>query len=260
MTAIITLLALFTVSTIVTKVASAWLMATGMSARYARFQARSAFTGVGFTTTEAESVVNHPVRRRVITRLMLMGNLGVGAIIASLVLSYDGAGSAGTAHRTVLLVVGGLIVVAFARSTTVDRALVAATRRIMRAGHGGSSPDRATIANVGGDYDVVELAVHDDDWMCGRTLADLRPKDEGVIILGVERKGIFAGDLDKEDRLADGDIVVVFGRREAIEELDDRRRGIGGELAHVDRVSEHRSRRLSIDPDTHGRAEREPTR
>lgn len=245
MTAIITLLALFAVSTIITKVAAAWLMATGMSARYARFQARSAFTGVGFTTTEAEAVVNHPIRRRVITRLMLLGNLGVGAIVASLVISYDGAGGAGTARRTVLLVVGGIAVLLFSRSTTVDRALVAITRRILRTGHGGSSPDRATIAHVGGDYDVVELAVHDDDWMCGRALAELRLKDEGIVVLGVERDGMFDGDLDKDDQVDAGDIVVVFGRRGSIEALDDRRRGIGGELSHVDRVSEHRARRRS---------------
>ena len=37
-------------------------VATGTSSELARFQARSAFTGVGFTTSEAESVVLHPVR------------------------------------------------------------------------------------------------------------------------------------------------------------------------------------------------------
>jgi len=34
--------------------------ATGLSRESARFQARSALTGGGFTTTESEAVVRHP--------------------------------------------------------------------------------------------------------------------------------------------------------------------------------------------------------
>lgn len=238
MSAIITLLALFAVSTVVTKTASAWLMATGLSARNARFHARSAFTGVGFTTSEAEVVVNHPIRRRVITTLMLLGNLGVGAVVAGLVVSYDGADTGATAQRTALLVVGGLAILAISRSTRVDNALVALTRRMLEVGHGGSSPDRSTLVSVGGHHDVVELAVNDGDWMCGRSLDELRLKDEGVMVLGIERDGLFVAGIDKETTVSVGDVVVVFGPRPVIEELDHRRAGVGGELAHVDRVVE----------------------
>ncbi len=238
MSAIITLLALFAVSTVVTKTASAWLMATGLSARNARFHARSAFTGVGFTTSEAEVVVNHPVRRRVITTLMLIGNLGVGAVVAGLVVSYNGADGGDTAQRTALLIVGGLAIVAVARSTRIDNALVALTRRILEVGHGGSSPDRSTLVSIGGHHDVVELGVNTGDWMCGRSLDELRLKDEGVVVLGIERDGLFVSEIDKETVVGAGDVVVVFGPRPVIEELDDRRAGVGGELAHVDRVVE----------------------
>ncbi len=43
-------------------------MMTGLSWDAASFQSYSAFFGVGFTTREAELVVNHPIRRRIITR------------------------------------------------------------------------------------------------------------------------------------------------------------------------------------------------
>ena len=39
------------------------LQRTGLSREAATFQAQSAFMGVGFTTSESESLVNHPVRR-----------------------------------------------------------------------------------------------------------------------------------------------------------------------------------------------------
>ncbi|HUW03445.1 MAG TPA: hypothetical protein VMW08_13900, partial [Acidimicrobiales bacterium] len=64
-------------SLLVTRVATVMLTLTGMSRESARFQARSAFSGTGFTTTESESVVNHPVRRRIILSLILLGNAGI---------------------------------------------------------------------------------------------------------------------------------------------------------------------------------------
>lgn len=39
---------------------------TGLDINIARFQALSAFTGTSFTTKEAEDVVDHPQRRRII--------------------------------------------------------------------------------------------------------------------------------------------------------------------------------------------------
>lgn len=41
---------------------------TGLSTDVAAFQAQSAFSGAGFTTSESESIVNHPVRRKIICK------------------------------------------------------------------------------------------------------------------------------------------------------------------------------------------------
>lgn len=47
-----------------TRIATGVLIATGVPPTSTAFQARSAFSGAGFTTTESENVVNHPVRRQ----------------------------------------------------------------------------------------------------------------------------------------------------------------------------------------------------
>lgn len=89
MTPIITLLVVLSVSLLVTRVATVALTFTGLSREHAKFQARSAWTGCGYTTSEAEDIVNHPVRRRIIMMLMFAGNAGVvatlGAMLASMV-------------------------------------------------------------------------------------------------------------------------------------------------------------------------------
>ncbi|MGI9432114.1 MAG: potassium transporter TrkA, partial [Myxococcota bacterium] len=83
----ISLLLILGTSMILTRIAAVALEHTGLSQAAARFQARSAFTGTGFTTAEAEQVVGHPVRRRIIMWLMLVGNVGIVSAMAALLLS-----------------------------------------------------------------------------------------------------------------------------------------------------------------------------
>ena len=67
----------------VTRVATSPCPFTGLSREFARFQARSAYMGVGFTTRESEQIMEHPVRRRIIMVLMYTGNAGLVAAVAS---------------------------------------------------------------------------------------------------------------------------------------------------------------------------------
>jgi len=75
-----TLLVVF-VSFLIVRAAAIALMMTGMDRKRAVFQALSAFSGTGFTTKEAEFVVNNPVRRRIVSWLMILGNAGIVTVI-----------------------------------------------------------------------------------------------------------------------------------------------------------------------------------
>src|SRR5919108_324765 len=99
MYAIGSLLVVIAIGLLVTRIATVMLIATGLSRETARFQARSAFTGSGFTTSEAEAVVSHPVRRRIVATLMLLGNAGIVTVVGSLVLGFAGGDSSGRASR-----------------------------------------------------------------------------------------------------------------------------------------------------------------
>jgi hypothetical protein len=66
MIAALTLFAVLTLSVLVIRTGAVALRLTGLPEEPARFQARSAFTGTGFTTSESEAIVNHPVRRRIV--------------------------------------------------------------------------------------------------------------------------------------------------------------------------------------------------
>ena len=134
MVALASLLIILALGLLITRVATGILEATGMSKSAARFQARSAFTGSGFTTRESESVVDHPVRRKVIMWLMLRGNAGIVAAAGSLIIGFRGSGS--DAWRLLELGLGLLCFVFISRSRWVDRHLTRgiAIDRVRRVG------------------------------------------------------------------------------------------------------------------------------
>src|SRR5699024_9833199 len=88
MIAAISLFIVVFLSVLITRIATIALTHTGLSRESARFQARSALTGSGFTTSESEKVVSHPVRRRIILLLMLIGNAGIVTAVSSLILTF----------------------------------------------------------------------------------------------------------------------------------------------------------------------------
>ena len=74
---VILLIIFICISYLIVRVGAIALEMTGMDKAKARFQALSAFSGTGFTTREAEMVVNHPRRRKIATYLMILGNAGI---------------------------------------------------------------------------------------------------------------------------------------------------------------------------------------
>lgn len=231
MAALLIALAVVLLSLIVTRVATIALSLTGLSRESARFQARSAFSGVGFTTSEAESVVGHPVRRRIVLTLMLLGSAGIVGAIASLIISFGGAGSGEGLRRAALLVVGLALILWLARSRWFDRRLSTLIGRVMRARHL-DARDYARLLDIAGGYTVVELQAQEGDWLTGHTLADLRLRDEGVAVLGIHRRDrSYLGVPDRSTVIDPGDTVIIYGREERIAEIDRRRRDAAGERA-----------------------------
>ena len=85
---IILIIVVVFINVMIRKVAAVALGITGLDQPTADFQALSALTGTGFTTREAESVMIHPMRRRIISLLMIIGNAGTVAVIAGLIFSF----------------------------------------------------------------------------------------------------------------------------------------------------------------------------
>jgi len=233
------LLVILALGLIIVRVATAILEATGMSEQAARFQARSAFTSSGFTTRESESVVEHPIRRKVVMWLMLLGNAGLVAAAGSLIVGFHGSGS--DSWRILELAVILLAFVFVSRSRWIDRRMTSGIARVLNRFTDLPERDADSLIQLAGGYSVSELAVQDGDWIAGRTLADTVLRDEGVIVLGVRRdSGRYLGLPTGDTRVDVGDTLIVYGASKALDELDRRPAGELGNRQHRLAARRHR--------------------
>lgn len=251
MLAIASLLLVITISLLVTRIATVILTATGMSRSAARFQARSAFSGTGFTTSEAERVVDHPLRRKVIATLMLLGNAGIVAAASTTILGFRGGAFGKEWWRVVELVAGLLALIFLSRSRWVDRRLTSAIAKGLRRYRNFPTRDLAALLNLAGPYAVSELAINPDDWVANRSLGDLGLRDEGVVVLGINRAGgAYSGAPTGNTVVRPHDVLVVYGRAEHLRELDNRPAGKDGDLAHRAAVAlQNRTERAELEDD-----------
>lgn len=239
MVAITTLLLVMALSLVITRVATVVLTATGMSRQSARFQARSAFTGAGFTTSESERVVDHPLRRKVIMTLMLLGNAGIVAAASSAILGLrNGAVGAGW-WRILELVLGMLALISISRSRWVDQRLTRVISRLLRRYTDLPTRDSDNLLSLGGTYAVSELAARPGDWVVGRALGELELRSEGVIVLGITRAdGSYLAVPQAETVVAAGDNLVIYGDQQRVRDLDERRAGPEGDRRHAAAVQQ----------------------
>jgi hypothetical protein len=225
-TALFTLLSVLFLSLAVTRVATIALSLTGLSRESARFQARSAFTGAGFTTSESEMVVRHPVRRRIVMLLMLLGNAGIVAAVGSLLLTFVDAAPANWAIRVAVLGGGLLFLWFLATSSAVDRVVSRVTTWALRRWTHVDVTDYAELLHIAGDHRVVELSVEEGGWLAGRTLDEINLRDKGMLALGIERPDrSFVGVPPLETRIEIGDRLTIYGRVDALHMLDAGPRG-----------------------------------
>lgn len=242
MTALLTLIVVLAVSLLITRIATVALTLTGLARETARFQARSAFTGSGFTTSESELVVRHPVRRRIVMLLMLLGNAGVVAVVGSFLLAFIQVEQSGQWLPRLLVLAAGLLAVwVLATSSWVDHVISGVTTWALRRWTDLELRDYSELLHLGGEYRVVELQVQPGDWLADKSLAQLDLRREGMMVLAVERPtGTFSGVPTASTVVRAGDVLVVYGRTSALDELDRRRAGPAGRSARASAVAEQR--------------------
>ncbi len=216
---IISFLLILCTSLLVTRIATVALTLTGMPRETARFQARSAFSGSGFTTSESEQVVNHPVRRNIVRQLMLWGNIGIVTVISSLMLSL--LHSKGWESHHWFLFGGGILGFYFlAVSKSVEKGMTRLIAFYLRRYTNIETRDYVSLLHLGDGYGVQRVELDGTNPLVGLTIDQIRQAYPHMIILGVlQDDGTYLGAPSLSYATQTEDRLVVYGSRDGIESL-----------------------------------------
>lgn len=213
---VLSMIAIF--SLVAVRMGALALMKTGLTSDSASFQSYSAFFGVGFTTKEAELVVNHPIRRRIIRDLILIGNLGLmsgaATVVASLVVADQ--------NVQVFYVIGIVILIPVTYKLLskvgflqrfLDRVLTFTLHRVGLV----KAYDYELLLHARDGYCVSEIEMIEENPFSGKTIAETRPADLGLIILGIEKKGgEYLGAPGPQDVIGVGDVLTIYGHEKDV--------------------------------------------
>jgi len=187
------------------------LEATGMQRSKARFQVLSAITGTGFTTSEAESVVNNPRRRMIATWLIFIGNTGIIAFVIGLILFVRAGMAAPTPLQIGIIVIVIIAIILFVKLGVVDKV----TNGIIRIFYKGQRvPYLLTegILHQKGDYGIARIAVSEGDKASSLTLKDSALLERGITILAIERGDAVLSLPKSEETVLSGDYLLCYGK------------------------------------------------
>jgi hypothetical protein len=227
------LVALFLIaafSLLIVSIGSTAFRMTGLSRDVSDFQSLSCYFGVGFTTREAEMIVSHPVRRKIASYLIVIGNIGVISAFGALMMSFAQDGpdwldillhpddqELPFLLRIVVTIVGVLGVVFILRLGLLKHLIEFVIQRALERSGVVRVMDLDTMLRAGHGYVVSEYEVDPGHPLVGRSLGDSMLGQRGVLILGIDRDDKeFVGAPNRRTLIEEGDVLTVYGKENRI--------------------------------------------
>jgi hypothetical protein len=207
------------ISYLIVRIGAIALEMTGMDRSRARFQALSAFSGTGFTTREAELVVNHPRRRKIVTYLMILGNAGIVSVVATLVISLRPSGVLKPSLNLAIIIASLLVM---SRVVTHQKFAVKLTEKISHILRDKFHFEKVQIQEVlqqSHGYGVAQALVGKDSKVVGMLLKDSGFREADLLVISVERDEKMIPIPRADTKIRAGDRLTCYGKLENLSKL-----------------------------------------
>ncbi len=215
-------LAAIVISMLIVRAGAIALMMTGMNYEKAKFQALSAFTGTGFTTREAERVVNNMRRRKIVSLLMILGNIGIVAVIVTTTSSFAKANGLEVGVNAVVLLFGAALILIMGRyAPLVSRWESFAHTRLAQLKIFDDDTPVDELLHIAEGYGVVRIQLIKGSPFIGRALSEVSADLENSMILGIEHDRDWFPMPSPTRRLIEDDLLVIYGDLEDMTERFD---------------------------------------
>lgn len=190
---------------------------TGLDRETARFQALSAFTGVGFTTRVSQRVVGHPARRRITSTLIIVGYGGTASVVASLVASVDQDDTLQTVAN--LLVIAGSVGLAWLLLRVLGRYMLGDWfRRLLFRRLGADRVPHEELLLYKAGYGITRIEVPIDSAVAGRSLRELELRQLNLQVLATEDHLGVQPIPNPDHVLQPGHHLIVYGELERVQQ------------------------------------------
>ncbi|MFC4099306.1 hypothetical protein [Paenibacillus xanthanilyticus] len=215
MSGLVFILIYFGIMGLVVEIASELFVVTGLERSISRFQVISMLTGTGFTTKESELILRHPIRRKIGIALILFGAFSLAVVISSItnILADD------FRIPQLLVATAALTIVC---AIVKNRRFHARTRPLFE-------------KHLRQDFQLHELPVqevlyiHDHDLLAsvslhersvyiGRQARDVLRDEDDIHLLYIKRGHVHLRQGVRQETLAEGDMLIVYGDKQLIEE------------------------------------------
>lgn len=175
------------ISMVVVRIGATALELTGMPWDRAKFQALSAFSNAGFTTRESEEIVRHPLRRKIVTYLIVLGNAGLVTVIGSVAGSVIEPQPIHVLGRVAAMAAVVAALFWLARRPPVARRLRERVRRWIARRYAIEMWSAEELLHLDHGYELTRFDLSPDSPAIGHTLRQLKLRQNAVQVLAVER-------------------------------------------------------------------------
>jgi len=191
---------------------------TGLEYSKARFQVISILTHTGFTTRESELIVQHPLRRRLASILMIISYIIQVALISVLIDMFMKR----TSEALNVLVILGVVLVFIIFATRnkyisgkIDRLiermlLKRIMKRIKR-----RPVDK--VLKISPEYGIYDIIIDDKSPLRGVSLKEAQLPSHYIHVLKIDRGAAVIDFPDASVVIQQGDRLIVYGRIESIQ-------------------------------------------
>ncbi len=196
------------------------LEATGMERSKARFQALSALTNTGFTTSEAENIVSHPRRRYIVGILIFLGSVGIALFLILLFVMLV-IGIKPTIPQQSLYLLGlaaipaAILLVLYFLGVT-DKLATVVVKWLKRSKYFRPEASITEIIYKAGEYSLARLTVGKAAPDVGSKISDSNLSKADVRVLAIERGDKVTFNPDAKEVVQAGDHLMYYGRTEEI--------------------------------------------
>jgi len=194
----------------------------GLFPAAAAFQAKSALTGSGYTTSEAEVVVNDPASRRAASLLMVVGFVGPVTILALLGMGFLLPTSSDFGSRAVALALL-IALYLFLERVGVNAWLLRPSARAIARILFRTKPGLMWMVIV--DHAVAAIRISPTSRLADQPLGAKPFGDPNVTVLGIKRAGNdglhYMANPSPNEQIMPGDELIIYGSEATLASIKD---------------------------------------